>query len=495
MRNIIIKSFCGCLLAGSLASCSDSWLETDIFSGIDSETALSNAENVSYALNGCYYEFQYYPFAGNYATMVGDIASDIVYWNGDNAHQNSEYQFTYNANDLTLGYIWQYGYIVINNAAAVIVAADNLKDNTTDAEAADLMLYEAEARCLRAYCNLNLVNVFGHQVKVDGVDYSSEPGIVLAFEPIAAFAEVTRASVGETYDFIVDDLKEAISLFEIVGDRGSMNYFGAASAYGLLARTYLYLEDWSNAAQAAAKAIEISGINTLAYTNDAYAALYAGTNTNKESIFALGITSLTNWSANSCGTLFTTYGYSVSPYLFSLYEGGDCRTSILTWNYNLDPAPYKSNFSGGKFYYGGGNAAYATNYIINAPEMYLIQAEAYTRLGQLADAQNAMLVVAKRNSAITSVSNLPASAAAMMDFIYEERARELFQEGLRMYDLRRWNIPCNLYAKAAPAVDFTFVSQRIGNLIFPIPQDEINAGFGVTQNQGWADTKPVEDGE
>lgn len=150
-------------------------------------------------------------------------------------------------------------------------------------------------------------------------------------------------------------------------------------------------------------------------------------------------------------------------------------------------------FTGGKYAcHSSGNSAYATNYIVNAPEMFLIIAEANVQspTGTVTAAQQALLNVAKRNSAITSTGDLPATKNGLLTFIKEERARELFQEGLRLYDLRRWNENADVYAYQAPNVAFTYTGYKISDLIFPIPSDEITAGFGVEQNEGWAATLP-----
>ena len=47
--------------------------------------------------------------------------------------------------------------------------------------------------------------------------------------------------------------------------------------------------------------------------------------------------------------------------------------------------------------FSSGNPARGTNYIVNAPEMYLIKAEANVQLNKLNEAKEALLVVAKRN--------------------------------------------------------------------------------------------------
>ena len=493
MRNQIIKSVIGVTLAASMVSCGDKWLETDYFNGVESEGALTSPTVIEYALNGTYVRLLSYYFGSDYANNIADVASDITYRTGSTGHFSNIYQFTYQETDVYLSGIWEYGYKVVDNSARIIEACEELLPESTGTDEEDLKLFEAEARCLRAYANLVMVNVFSHQAMVAGQSHLSKPGLVIVEKPIVAYDPVSRSTIGETYDFIIKDLKEAISLFnQIGGDRGDMNYMNEAAAYGFLARAYLYLENWSEAAAAANKAIEISGIDALAYTDADYMKLYSGSTTNWESLFSLGMDSVNSFGANSSGTLYNNYGFSPSPYLYSLFGSDDCRLSLMYFNLSDEnPSDYMNNFCCGKFWFGGGNSSYAPVSEVGAPEMFLIQAESYANLGDTGKATEALLVVAKRNPAITSVSDLPSTKESILTFVQEERARELFQEGLRLWDLRRWNISCNLNALQAPEIVWGIKNVKLGDMVYPIPVDEINAGFGVTQNEGWASTRPM----
>ena len=484
MKKYIAKAFMLLVLGIGFTSCGDSFLETDYYAGIDTESALTSVSKISTALNGTYYNLYYYAFAGNYAISIGDIPTDISYWNGKTGHFDDIYTFTVVDTDTYLNSIWEYGYKVADNAARIIEAIPALYETATSEEKAELDLSMAEAYALRGYAQLILTNVFSHQVKVNGTDFSSEPGIVIINKPIAAFEQVSRSTIGQSYEAILDDFTNAISHFEAAGgDRGDLKYLGQAATYGLLARTNLYLENWDAAMQNAQKALDAAGIS--------YKALYNSETSNSESMFALAITASQNWSANSCGTLWSTYNYSPSPKLQALYGENDCRTSVFMWN--AQSTPEVPIFGGGKYsHFSSGNPAYATNYLVNAPEMYLIIAEANLKSpnGILENAQNALLTVAKRNADITSASDLPATNDGLMSFIKDERARELFQEGLRLYDLRRWDEMAEVNANQAPNVSFLYTKYKISNLLFPIPNAEINAGFGVAQNENWAATLP-----
>lgn len=491
MKKQILKAFTMLILAGGISGCGENFLETDYYKGVDATTGLNSVTNVTTALNGVYDRLFRYYFAGNYAITIGDVPTDISYWNSKTNHWNDIYTFTLTDTDLYLEYIWNYGYKVADNAARVIVGATALYDKCNEDEKAELDLCLAEAYALRGYAQLLLTNIYGHQVKVDGTDFSSEPGIVVVEQPIEAFAEVSRSTVGKSYEAVLSDFKNSLQHFAAAGtDRGDLNYFGVASVNGLLARTCLYLEDWNNAKQYAQAALDAAGISTLTYGMPAYKALYGSAISNTESMFALAITSSQNWSANSCGTLWSTYNFSPSPKLLSLYGENDCRTSIF--GYSAESTEAAPVFNGGKFAsFSSGNPAHGTNYIVNAPEMFLIIAEAELQspTGVLKNAQDALLVVAKRNADITSVADLPATPAELLSFLKDERARELFQEGLRLWDLRRWGESADVYAYGAPEIKFSFTNYKISDLVFPIPNSEIVAGFGVEQND-WSKTLP-----
>lgn len=77
-----------------------------------------------------------------------------------------------------------------------------------------------------------------------------------------------------------------------------------------------------------------------------------------------------------------------------------------------------------------------------------------------------------------------------MPLYRDERVRELFQEGHRIYDLRRWDVKANLYASDASSIQWLIKDFKISDCVYPIPVDEINAGFGVTQTEGWQKTFP-----
>lgn len=496
MKSIYLKAAVALCIGFGAVSCGDDFLDTKIYNGVDLDKGLTTVPNIENALNGAYYRFFNYRFTGNFSLSVGDIASDLSYWNGVSSHQDAFYRFATLDTDGSLEDIWNYGYKVIDNVSRVIDACPALYEAASDDDKVALDRCTAEAYALRAYATWNLVNIFGHQIKCNGQDYSQELGVVVVEHPVPAYSEVKRSTVGETYAAILKDLNSSIEYFNKAGeDQGSLYYFTPGAVYGLMARVNLYMENWTDAANNAKKALDLSGKTVEAYTAAAYKALYNGGESNTESIFAIDINSRDNWSANSCGTQWSTYDYSPSPWLQSIFAATDVRRSIMAFDAASDGTPSNQTsvpkYKAGKFgAYASGNPAYAANYLINAPEMYLIMAEAKLNSNDLTGAKENLLVVAKRNTAISSVSDLPAAAADVKAFIKDERARELFQEGLRLYDLRRWAEKANVYAYNSPEIKYTFTNYDIANFVFPIPAAEINAGFGVEQTPGWSNTLP-----
>lgn len=166
MKKNILKTFIILALGAGISGCGNSFLETNYYKGIDVETGLSTVDNISTALNGTYYDLFYYYFAGNYAINIGDIPTDISYWNGKTGHFDGIYTYTYTDTDTYLKAIWEYGYKTADNAARVIEASKALYENVAAEEKSELDRCMAEAYALRGYAQLMLVNVYAHQVKV-----------------------------------------------------------------------------------------------------------------------------------------------------------------------------------------------------------------------------------------------------------------------------------------------------------------------------------------
>ena len=120
--------------------------------------------------------------------------------------------------------------------------------------------------------------------------------------------------------------------------------------------------------------------------------------------------------------------------------------------------------------------------IFRKSEMSLIIAEVEARNGHIAEAQKYLYYTAKRNEAITGADQLPDNTADLLAFISDERVREFAGEGHRFYDARRMGDQVELAISAQPF--------DIAKFVFPIPADEINAGFCTQQNEGWSDALP-----
>ncbi len=491
MKRLFIKSVALATIALGAWGCGDKFFDTKYYGGIDVDTGLTSVGNIETALNGIYYRVIEPGFVGRNAIAFGDVATDMTYRNGSTGHWDGIYQYTYVDTDTYIDDTWEWGTKIIDNAARIIQAAPLLFEGATADERTRLDLALAEAYALRGYARLVLVNIYAHQIKVNGTDFSSKPGLVVSEEPIPAFTQVTRATVGETYSAIVSDFTNSLESFSDAGeDRGSQHvYFNAAAANGLLARTHLYMENWASAAASAQAALTASGITELAYTADTYKALFNTESSNTESMFQIAISAENSWGGNSLGTLWESYGMNPSQKLLDLYGENDCRTAVFTYTGNSSESV--PEFGGGKLaHFSSGDPSRGASSIVGAPEMYLIIAEANAELGSVDAAAAALLTVAKRDADITAVGDLPGDAAGILDFIKDERARELFQEGLRLWDLRRWDEGAEVYAFGAPNQSYTYTDYKISDLVYPIPAAEINTGYGVAQNEGWDSTRP-----
>ena len=118
--------------------------------------------------------------------------------------------------------VWQYSYLCINSCNIVIDGAENVTGDETEINEC-----VAQARCLRAYYYMNLVEQFGNvDLQLKAADSEN-----ISFD-------AHRSTVPEIYAAIIEDLKFAVENLPV----SFSDYYSRVtkkSAMGLLARAYI----------------------------------------------------------------------------------------------------------------------------------------------------------------------------------------------------------------------------------------------------------------
>ena len=75
-----------------------------------------------------------------------------------------------------------------------------------------------------------------------------------------------------------------------------------------------------------------------------------------------------------------------------------------------------------------------------------------------------------------------------LETISEERVKELYMEGFRLHDLKRWNMGFERSAQTATQTEGNRLKIAAGDyrFVWPMPQNEIEApGSEISQNRGY----------
>lgn len=470
------------LLAASmtalLSSCGNDFLDLNPSQQIGDEIAIDKIADIPTAVTGAYYWVGHWAFHGRNMTAIGDMGSDNVTNMGATTHLSGLYQYSYQPTSSDLSSIWQSGYKVANYSARIIQSAKGLLQTAPTAlDSAHVYQGLSQAYALRGYATFALTNVFALPYEAANL---SSPGVVLLEEPKKPFEKMERATVAQSYDFIEEQFElaahyvaEAQKIATALGggykktiyEGNPWFYFNSTAISAIQARFYLYKGDFDSAKAFAQKAIDTRQgkiiLETLAY-NQSFDLLPASS----EAIFVVKKADDDNLSANSLNTLYNNYGIQISNSLAALYADTDIRKEKMTKKYKSGSNTY---YSGGKY-----EAAVTNIPVIRLPEMYLIVAECALNANNADEARKALFEVARRNTAITAATDLPQDNDELRNFIAQERRRELFQEGHRIFDARR--------TKETIKVTDGAMTLNAGLFLYPIPLDEINTGLGVVQN-------------
>lgn len=361
---------------------------------------------------------------------------------------------------------------------------------------------KGEAYALRAYSYFYLVNLYA--VPYAPATCATDPGMPITKSTSAEDKAYTRNAVKEVYDLIVEDLKEAIRLMDANPiDKVAKLKFNSLSARALLARVYLYMQDWDHAIEYAGQVLK---------ENPAIFNLYeAGTKLNMDNNSGTSWNTTNIWGKNYLAKdndnvlfvnglnelmpamsywLFLTT-FSVNKELAAQYEPGDVRRFYFMQTYSRDTyAGYRSKLTYAKnryimlTYVFGPYAESGYTRVIRTEEMYMILAEAYAHktdgIGTAVDYLNRLRVEKFRENEYTSLKAEDFNQGSLLEYIMLERRREFCFEGQRWFDLRRTTRPA--MERVGYENKVARLEQNDPRYVLQIPKRELSVNPSIGSN-------------
>lgn len=289
---------------------------------LNSESLASNPAATVYTTDGIYsmmkdmQEFRgsislNNTFARQYFLLNEVRADNICFsWTSTDPFWTSA-QYMDDANSADASYYWMACYKMIYAANSNIQA---IPETDTPSESNQL---KGENYFLRAFFHLMLCNLYAKPYSFG----RENPGVVLRIG--TDYSKTERATVGECYDAIEADLKEAIRLMDPSTKRGDNGYASKEAAQALLSRVYLYEEEWQ-------KCIDVcNGLlvnDPVSYLEKEVTDLYAKASSNKEVLWCIDITDA------------DVAGWAVKGLIASMYDSPN-GTQGIGWGelYVADP--------------------------------------------------------------------------------------------------------------------------------------------------------------
>ncbi|MBQ6709984.1 MAG: RagB/SusD family nutrient uptake outer membrane protein [Bacteroidales bacterium] len=435
-------------VAFSLTSCLEK-LPGDFILEEEGMKTLSDAEQT---LTGIYTAYMSGALYSGYLTLCPDIQADLVYAvQGNTNTYGTLWQWDIRSTNSEIEAVYAALYRIIGRCNFYLDKVDGLRASLTDdAEIQYLDYYTGEVYCARALAYSELIKCFCKAY--DPATAETELGVVLA-DSYSGEKPAKRASLKESYEFVINDLKKAEEMLDEENDGYDAPYFTNASAHAIHARTALYMQDWDAAVEHATVLVEsdafaLASARSYVTADQTYLQYMWTNDASFEGIWRIGYTATSYGAAQGSVFLnFTTdYTYYYPDYVpaqwvLNLYSSGDMRYNAYFANAQTG-YPHQLVWPLLIKYYG--NEALMQNmiYHVNMPkplrlaEQYLIRAEAYCRKGNYSAASADL--TALREARFSTGGSISVNAGNWQETISDERVRELYMEGFRLHDLKRW---------------------------------------------------------
>ena len=357
-------------------------------------------------------------------------------------------------------YTWQQNPFVNANAAMTEIKDDTFEtlyqhiayvntivsyvDQFPDDPIEDRKRIRGEGQFLRGAYYLMLNNLYGEAYDTQN---PNAVGVPLNTTEYIEDKYFSRSSVKETYDVIVKDLKSACENLRGVVQKNFYRTNQLATRI-LLSRVYLYMEDYKNVITQCDSALllgcPLKDLNTFNWTSNPKTREYILDNTNPEIVFTMGST-ITATLFNEARTEdYFNSAYCTSDELMQLFQQNDIED--LRWKYYFNEharARGKYVQRKTKDIYLSGNIPPSVfeAFVLRTVEIYLNKAEAQAMTGDLAGAIASLQPILDTRYTSEKHPDLHTmNEEQLVNFIRDERRRELCFEGHRWPDLRRYAV-------------------------------------------------------
>ena len=342
---------------------------------------------------------------------------------------------------------------------------------------------------IRALSLFDLTRIYGYPYAKDN---GASWGACIVQDVRQIDSKPARNTVAECYEAVIKDLNDAIPQLSPEFNFGKMNRWGAML---LLSRAYLYKGDNANALKIAEEAI--AGAAKYKYhlwSNEEYPTAWGDERSASdpgEVLFEIVNTTVDSPGKESMGYLCWRSGYSdmiLTSTFFQLLseDPDDVRNKV----YEIYKAKaYIDKYQPQK----GENRADANIPLLRLSELYLNAAEAAAKLGNNAKAVEYLDPIVNRANPEMTVQG----ETVTLERVLNERRKELFGEGHRLYDALRNNQTIERkdvkidVIKSTKHLSMTDDAQKFDwnyyKVVLPIPKFEIdtNPSIAAQQNPGY----------
>lgn len=433
MKKIVYSALVVLSIVG-MTSCSRDFTETQFFQE-EQAAPITTAEQLESFVRGTYLKMRATNYLGNKYRATGQIHTDETYSTTFSGRNTDFATYSLLSTSADPEDIWYAIGQTIGNANIVINSSDNLTyGGTANAQALTQVKYlKGQAYALRAQALFDLLKLYGQEYSGGSL------GVVvpLVYNPNAQQA---RSTVAETRAQIESDFQAAL---DNLGDPTKISdktysdktYLNPYSVKALMSRYYLYKGDYAKVIQYAGDVINSGKFSVipaselaLSFTKDNAA----------NSVFELAVGINGASGTNSYANLLNSTGYkniAVLPDVYNSYENDDVRKKLIVQG--AVRSGQSAYFLNGKFSDINGNSNIK---VIRYEEVLLNAAEAEIQAGNSTNALNYYNMIRKARG-------LVAASSVTLDLIKKERTLELIGEGLRYWDLLRWNSIIPYYNK------------------------------------------------